>query len=612
MNTKSIKQAVALAALLTVAGQASAVTYDLCAGTMSKTMPDSSVVTMWGYGLDTGGPCTPTVPGPPLTVPVGDTTLTVNLRNELTDPVSMVISGQQAVMSPVFFTDGQNRQRVRSFTHETTTTTGVYSWGNFKPGTFLYSSGTHPAVQVQMGLYGAVTQDTAAGEAYGIPYDNEVTLLYSEIDPALHAAVAGNDYGPGMGTTSTVNYAPKYFLVNGAPFVTGDAALSAGAAGESTLVRLLNAGLEDHAMVLQGQHMNLVAEDGNAYPFPRTQHTVLMAAGKTKDAIFAPAANGTYPVYDRRLRSGMLTNLSVAAAVPGPTAVDDNPAAFPEDSSGNSISVLTNDTQAPSPNPLDPATVVIGSPAVNGQATANLDGTVSYTPNPDFSGADGFTYTVRDTLGTLSNAATVSITVTAANDNPVAVNDPFGVQQDSSGNVLDVLANDTDVDTTDTLTITAVGATSNGGTATTDGSTVTYTPAAGFANVETFTYDIFDGMGGSATATVTVTVNAVVNQAPVAVDDYDTVTRNTGNSSNSVTIDVAGNDTDAEDGTVVAATVTITSNPRKGIVVNNGNGMVTYTPAAGKRGSDAIGYTIEDNDGATSNQATVRVDILKN
>jgi hypothetical protein len=609
MNMKSIKHGVALTALLTAAGQASAVTYDLCAGTTTKTMPDSSVVTMWGYGLDTGGPCAPTVPGPPLTVPIGDTTLTVNLRNELSDPVSMVISGQQAAMTPVFFTDGQGRDRVRSFTHETTTT-GIYSWGNFKPGTFLYHSGTHPAVQVQMGLYGAVTQDTATGEAYGIAYDNEVTLLYSEIDPALHAAVAGNDYGPGMGTTSTVNYAPRYFLVNGKPFEDGDPAMSAGAAGESTLIRLLNAGLEDHAMVLQGQHMNLVAEDGNAYPFPRTQHTVLMAAGKTKDAIFTPAANGTYPVYDRRLRSGMLTNLSVAAALPGPTANDDPGEVAPEDSSNNIFNVLANDTQAPSINPIDPATVVVGSPAVNGQATANLDGTVSYTPNPDFSGADGFTYTVRDTLGTLSNAATVSISVTPVNDNPVAVDDPFGVQQDSIGNVLDVLANDTDVDTTDILTIAAVGATNNGGTVINNVSTLSYSPMAGFVGDETFTYDISDGNGGSATATVTVTVNAVVNQAPVAEDDYDTVTRNTGNSSNSVTINVVNNDTD--DGTVIPATMTITSNPRKGQAVNNGDGTITYTPTAGKRGSDAIGYTVMDNEGATSNEATVRVDILKN
>ena len=110
----------------------------------------------------------------------------------------------------------------------------------------------------------------------------------------------------------------------------------------------------------------------------------------------------------------------------------------------------------PAGNPIAPATVAIGSPAVNGQATANIIGTVTYTPNPDFSGADGFTYTVRDTARMSSNAATVSVTVTPLNDDPVAVNDPFGAEQDSINNTLDVLANDTDVDG-DLLTITAVG-----------------------------------------------------------------------------------------------------------------------------------------------------------
>jgi hypothetical protein len=605
---------VALTALLTAAGQAGAATFDLCAGTTTKTMPDSSVITLWGYGLDTGAPCAATVPGPQLTVPAGDNTLTVNLRNELGEAVSMVISGQQAAMTPVFVNDAQGRPRVRSFTHETATnTTGVYTWNSLKPGTFLYSSGTHPAVQVQMGLYGAVTHDdAAAGQAYaGVPYDNEVTLLYSEIDPALHAAVAGNDYGPGKGTTSTVNYAPRYFLVNGEPFEPGDAALSAGAAGESTLIRFLNAGLEDHALVLQGQHMNLVAEDGNAYPYVRNQYSVFMAAGKTKDAIFKPAADGTYSIYDRRLRSGMLTNLSVAAAVPGPTAVDDTKTVA-EDSLANSIAVLTNDT--PVGDPIDEATVAIGNPAVNGQATANVDGTVNYVPNADFNGSDSFTYTVRDEAGNVSNTAAVSVTVTAVNDDPVAVDDALGAEQDSSGNTLDVLANDTDVDG-DTLMIAALGAPDNGGTVTTDGNTVSYSPLAGFTGDEIFTYDIADGNGGTvATATVTVTVSAAPgNEAPVANDDYDTVTRNVGTSTNSVTIDVVANDTDA-DGTVDAATVTITRNPRKGIAVSNGDGTVTYTPTAGKRGSDAFGYTVNDNGQPplTSNEATVRVDILKN
>lgn len=610
-KVKPLIQAALLAALLAIGGQAGAVTYDLCAGATSVTTPGGDIP-MWGFGLDDADPATPcaaSVPGPQLNAPVGDTTLTVNLRNELTVPVSMIISGQQAAMTPVFFTDGQGRSRVRSFTHETPAGgSAVYSWGNLKPGTFLYSSGTHAAVQVQMGLYGGLIHDAAAGEAYaGIAYDNEVVMLYSEIDPALHTAVVDGSYGT-PGYPSTLNYVPKYFLVNGAPFAGGiTPAIPAGASGQRTLIRFLNAGLEDHVMVLQGNHMRLVAEDGNTYPWSREQYSVLLAAGKTKDAIFTPGENGTFPVYDRRLRVGMMAMLSVAAGVPGPTAVDDS-ATVAEDSSGNVIAVLANDTAAV--DPIDPTTVVIGNPAVNGQTAVNAaDGSVSYTPNPDFSGVDGFTYTVRDTAGNLSNTANVTITVTPINDLPVAVNDAFTVEQDSSNNSFNVLGNDSDVDG-DTLTISAVGATDNGGVAGTDGATISYSPAPGFSGTETFGYDITDGNGGTASATVTVTVTPVGNLPPVANDDLATVTRNVGSSTNSVTINVVANDTDA-DGTVDASTVTITTNPLNGDVVNNGNGTVTYTPKAGKRGSDAFGYTVDDNLGATSNVATVRVNIVK-
>ena len=98
--------------------------------------------------------------------------------------------------------------RIRSMTYETApgnTEPVEYSWPNIKPGTYLYHSGTHIQCHVQMGLYGAVTQDAAAGEAYpGEPYDKEVVLLFSEIDPVFHQTVAdvqlwswkGNDQYP--------------------------------------------------------------------------------------------------------------------------------------------------------------------------------------------------------------------------------------------------------------------------------------------------------------------------------------------------------------------------------------------------------------------------------
>lgn len=289
-----------LLALAVMAGPAFGATYNLRAGTTPMTMPDSASINMWGFALvsyDIGAGIVPgdnlvTVPGPRLMVPAGQG-LTVNLTNELAVPVSIIIPGQlgdspQVTRNP----DG----RVRSFTYETDPNeTQSYVWSNIKPGTYLYHSGTHPAVQVQMGLYGAMTKD-----AYpGITYNTEALIIYSEIDPALHAAVVGGTYGT-PAYPSTIDYQPKYFLVN------GEAADAAGPiatidAGTTVLLRFLNAGLKDHAPEILGSHLSVIAEDGNLYPYARQHYSLLLAAGKTLDALFSPSTAGDYPIFDRRL-----------------------------------------------------------------------------------------------------------------------------------------------------------------------------------------------------------------------------------------------------------------------------------------------------------------------
>lgn len=175
-----------------------------------------------------------------------------------------------------------------------------------------------------MGLYGAAIKNNAANQIYaGIAHDTEVTLLYSEIDPLLHAAVANGTYGTAS-YPSTINYMPKYFLVNGTPYSTTTAPLAAGNAGGTTLIRFLNAALQSHVPMLQGQYMNLVAEDGNVYPYAHKQYSVLLAPGKTKDAIFTPTSAGNFAITDRRLsltngitsNAGMISFLQVGAALP--------------------------------------------------------------------------------------------------------------------------------------------------------------------------------------------------------------------------------------------------------------------------------------------------------
>ena len=79
----------------------------------------------------------------------------------------------------------------------------------------------------------------------------------------------------------------------------------------------------------------------------------------------------------------------------------------------------------------------------NGSVVDNGDGTVTYTPEPDWNGADSYTYTITD--GVLTDTASVTVTVTAVNDAPVAVDDSDSIAEDGSSTVA-VLANDSDVD----------------------------------------------------------------------------------------------------------------------------------------------------------------------
>jgi FtsP/CotA-like multicopper oxidase with cupredoxin domain len=244
-----------------------------------------------------------------LTVPPADATLTIHLKNNLPEPVSLVIPGQIATMAPVFFTDDQGRRRVKSFTAEAAANGGeaTYTWANFRPGTYLYHSGSHAAVQVQMGLFGGVKKEAAAGEAYaGIPYDREAILLLSEIDPALHAAVDGGTFLPATDPrstmSSTVDYAPKYFLVNGEAQYTMTGVVPSITVGDRVLVRLINAGLLTRVPVLLGASMTLLAEDGNLSPYPTLKRdSATFTAGKTLDVMITPETAGTMmSLFDRR------------------------------------------------------------------------------------------------------------------------------------------------------------------------------------------------------------------------------------------------------------------------------------------------------------------------
>ena len=464
MSTNNFKLsasvALTLAAVLLAPTQAVAAEYWLKAAPTTFTGPDGNSVPMWGYASCTDGSganCTAvTVPGPALSVAAGETSLAVHLINTLPKPTSLVINGLVKPMTPVW-DDGLtgNRtsatQRVRSFDAEAAATNGTadYVWNNVKPGTYLYQSGTQPQVQVQMGLYGAVTRNFAEAsaspaQAYsGISYDNQATLLYSEIDPALHAAVADDSYGTAPAMTSTFGYAPKYFLINGQSYPTSAVIAPVGATG-TTLLRFLNAGLTTHVPMIQGAHWNPVAEDGKPYPFSAKQYTALLPAAKTMDVLLTPDAGGaTYAIMDRRLNlsnnglsdGGMLAYLQLGAAgVLGIPSGDSNVAPVAVDDSFDSIKgvtlsvggrgVLINDDNTDgTPQPIK-AVAASGATLNGGTYTLNSNGSFIYVPLATFVGIDSFTYTATDGKA-LSNAATVTINLTEPSPPSLAALDNF-------------------------------------------------------------------------------------------------------------------------------------------------------------------------------------------
>ena len=212
------------------------------------------------------------------------------------------------------------------------------------------------------------------------------------------------------------------------------------------------------------------------------------------------------------------TTVTVGSVNQAPVANDDTAAT--NQNTPVTINVVANDTDAD--GTVDPTTVVVSQPA-NGGTFSNNDGTVDYTPDPGFTGADSFTYTVKDDQGLISNVATVSITVTAVGGNqpPVAQADNFNTDEDTvlGGNVLADNGNGPDSDPDgDNISVTAFDAVSANGASVSISATgnLNYDPTIatvlqalnnGESLNDTFSYTISDNGSPPLTASTTVTVN---------------------------------------------------------------------------------------------------------
>ncbi len=578
---------------------------NLSAGPTTATLPDGSAVPMWGYscGAVVAGStaaCGPLHTGATgwspvlITVPTGQD-LTISLTNNLTFaggsiPTSLTIVGQlggglgvapSRVPSPdhsgsqgsvtwpiadptTSGTPPKQPDRVQSFGTEVVAgTTTALTWKAPRPGTYLIESGTHPSIQGPMGLYGilvvtAAPTGGATGTAYpGVPYDADVPLLLSEIDPVQNNAVTAAVNTSGFKETTVwsgkpgacgalhtcyppaVNYTPLYYLFNGVAFDESNAAASVFSASTTAtpltgkvLVRLVNAGLRMHVPSIVGATtgasalggFSLIAEDGNKLPgVPRVQSEVFLAAGKTYDVMInAPAAaSKALPIFDRSLGlsgnstqrdAGMLAYLSVNSATL-PTAVASVTAAANADTYtsvvGNQTLTVSDPAKGVMANDVNVYGVKIKTAPVKGTVTLNANGTFTYTPDGTWNAtsSDSFVYQATNAaaqatvtlsaapIETASGIQLVNSSYTSNLATSISIKPPGLLAAAKDGAGYPLVVDSTSISKgTGLLTLTVDG---NGG----------FNATVNAAGVYTFTYKVKNSQGTQSSTTATATLN---------------------------------------------------------------------------------------------------------
>ena len=302
---------------------------------------------------------------------------------------------------------------------------------------------------------------------------------------------------------------------------------------------------------------------------PASGEAVIVSGGHiryTPDLGFNGSDTFAYTLSDGR---PMTATANVAVTV---TAVNDPPSAFTDSYStaedtaltvAAANGVLANDTDSDS----TALTAVLVATTTNGTLVLSADGSFSYVPAANYNGLDSFTYKANDGTND-SGVVTVSLTITAVNDAPVAVNDAYTTAEDTAlvkAAAAGVLANDTDVEGS-TLSATVVAAPTHGTLSLAANGSFTYVPAANYNGADSFTYKANDGTADSTAATVALTITAI-NDAPVAGNDaYST------NEDVALTVAAPGvlaNDSDVDSSTLTAAVATA---PASGSVAVNADG----------------------------------------
>jgi hypothetical protein len=322
--------------------------------------------------------------------------------------------------------------------------------------------------------------------------------------------------------------------------------------------------------------------------------TVTYTPGKNEDGTnYTGADEFTYVVTDANGAQATGTvSVTVSVINNAPETTTDT-STVAEDSSSNRISVLNNDT-----DPEDD-TLSLDSVGTASYGTVTIANNVAlYTPEANYSGSDSFSYWATDGEGG-STRGEVSITVTASNDAPTAVNDTLGTISGTRPTTLDLLANDTDPDDGDTLTISDVGEATYGNVTISGGSVRFNATRGSTGESDSFTYTITDEDGETSTATVNFTISSNTN--PNAINDKVTYVED----ADAAEIEVLDNDTDSDGDSVTV--LSINTDPEYG-TAEISNGKLFYAPDSNYNGTDSLTYIVKDGNGGRD-EATVAITI---
>jgi ELWxxDGT repeat protein len=258
------------------------------------------------------------------------------------------------------------------------------------------------------------------------------------------------------------------------------------------------------------------------------------------------------------------------------------------------INVLANDTD-PENQPL---TLTNFTQGANGSVAVNADNTVTYTPAPNFFGADTFTYTINDTHGGTATG-TVKVTVNPINDAPLAFNGVTSLDEDTH---VEITLVGEDIDSA-SLNFVLMTATANGTLSPVVGNKVIYTPDPNYTGPDSFTFIANDGTSDSNVAEIMIAVLPIPDAPLLATVGNQVVAEGS-----LLSFTLSGTDPDGEQLTFSA------SGLPGGATLDPTTGAFSWTPDNAQAGTYTVTFTVTDptNRSATETITITVTDVSSN